>query len=462
MGQLTQQLVDKLVTTTTKPKLVYDGEVRGFCVRLTPRADGVAGATYAFDYYDLRGKKRRLTIGSSAVWSVDDARKKARKWRGMLDNEIDPKEERDAKKDEPTFSELAAKWLDYAETTRHKRESSLYDDRRMLGVLGVNEDGTLIADENPAMRKKRILTVLGEKRLTEIKQIDIARLHNSLKATPYQANRYLALLSSIFNYGVDQKWITENPTKGIIKFHEEKRRRLLTVPQVQKFLAALDAYAEQADSHRDAANALKLLLFTGSRVNEVLQATWEEIDFQNGLWVKPAEHTKQGEEEAVPLSRPVLKMLESMYYEGARGPLFPGKRGIGKDGKPTGGSVRVSLKRPWIQACKAAGLVEKEQVPSKDKDGNPRIDKNGNPILLDRYRPSVDGKSLRLHDWRHNFAGTAVNDGAPLKIVSGLIGHAHINTTERYSYVQTEAKREVADRVARIFTEVPKAGKRRA
>ena len=105
-------------------------------------------------------------------------------------------------------------------------ESSLYDDRRMLGV---NEDGTTKNDEDEAQRKKRILTVLGEQRLAEIKQSDIAQFHESLRETPYQANRVLGLLSAVFNYGIDKKWTTENPARGIKKFHEEKRERFLTI-----------------------------------------------------------------------------------------------------------------------------------------------------------------------------------------------------------------------------------------
>ena len=50
MARITQQFVKNLVTETHIAKLVYDDEVPGFCVRVTPRVGGDAAATYAFDY----------------------------------------------------------------------------------------------------------------------------------------------------------------------------------------------------------------------------------------------------------------------------------------------------------------------------------------------------------------------------------------------------------------------------
>jgi integrase len=295
-----------------------------------------------------------------------------------VDKGINPLAERKAEREErinaPTFGALAAAYMEDAKG--RKRDSSLYDDRRMLGV---NEDGTTRDDEDEAQRKKRILTVLGEHRLAEIKQSEISRFHESLRETPYQANRVLALLSSILNYGIAHKWITENPARGIPKFEEEKREACLTVEQIQRFREALDKYKDQS-----AANVLRLLLLTGSRASEALKATWEEFDLQRGVWTKPSHHTKQKKVEHVPLSAPALKLLEGMAPENPTGPLFPGRDGEG---------ARVSLKRPWIAACRAAGLVREDLIDGKRKN------KDGSAKMLTRYRPTV-----RVHDLRHNFA----------------------------------------------------------
>ena len=65
--------------------------------------------------------------------------------------------------------------------------------------------------------------------------------------------------------------------------------------------------------------------------------------------------------ERVPLSAEAVKLLESMAPKKLSGALFPGKRGTRK-GKKTGSEMRVSLRRPWIEACKAAGLVKVERI----------------------------------------------------------------------------------------------------
>lgn len=420
MARITQQLVNSLVTKTRVAKLVYDDGVPGFCVRLTPRADGKTIATYAFDYYFKRDKRRR-TIGRAAAQTADEARKKAREWRTLIDkkdNKIDPLKALDEWKNEQTFEKLADTWLvDATERQKPKRASSLRNDRRML--------------------KKIILPAFGAKRLSEITHSDIKRLHRSLKAKKYSANRVLALVKTIFNYGVHQELCIVNPAQGVEKFKEDERERFLTVEELQRFREALDKYKDQS-----AANALRLLLLTGAREGEVLRATWEEFNLQNGRWTKPSHHTKTDTVEHIPLSAPTLKLLEAMYYEGAHGPLFPGKES----------GARVTIRRPWVQACKAAGLVKEYLIDGK------RNGEDGEPVKLTRYRPT-----LRIHDLRHNFASHLASSGVSLQVVGKLLGHTRVQTTARYSYLQDEALRTATNKFGDIFEpQAPKAAKRRA
>jgi integrase len=118
----------------------------------------------------------------------------------------------------------------------------------------------------------------------------------------------------------------------------------LSAEELSQFTGALDAYHDQ-----NAANALRLLLLTGARAGEVLKADWTQFDLERAVWTKPSHHTKQKQIEHVPLSPPALEMLSAMKPKGAIGPLFLGR---------TGSKARVSLRQPWVQACKAAGLAE--------------------------------------------------------------------------------------------------------
>lgn len=431
MSRITQQVVKKLVTETPVARIAWDEELKGFGARQTEAGT----VTFVLDYY-FRGKKRRYCIGRHPEFTADAARKEAMALKVDIANGHDPLAERHEWKSEPTFKALADAYLKDAKM--RKRDSSLYDDRRMLGV---NENGTPKENENEAQRKKRILTVLGEQRLAEIKQSDIARFHESLRDTPYQANRVLALLSSVFNYGIAHKWIESNPAKGLKKFDEAKRERWLTVEELQKFREALDKYKDQS-----AANVLRLLLLTGSRASEALKARWEEFDLQRGVWTKPSHHTKQKKTEHVPLSAPALKLLEGMAPENPTGPLFPGRAHEGSSR-----AARVSLKRPWIAACRAAGLVEEYLIDGKRKG------KNGEPVKLKRYKPTV-----RVHDLRHNFASHLASNGVSLQVVGKLLGHTQAATTMRYAHLQDAPLRDAANQFGRIFEQAPKARKRRA
>ncbi|MGA2876209.1 MAG: site-specific integrase, partial [Nitrososphaerales archaeon] len=263
-----------------------------------------------------------------------------------------------------------------------------------------------------------------KRRLKAIGRQDIEKLHSSMKATPYQANRVLELLSVIFNYAIKENIGTDNPARGIEAFPEAKRECWLTVEDLQRFREALDYYADQ-----NAANALRLLMLTGSREGEVLKAEWEEFDLARGVWTKPSHHTKQKKLEHIPLSVPALKLLESMMPVNPTGPLFPGA---------TGGA-RTTLRRPWVQACKKAGLVETSTVKGKRH-------------TITKFRPTI-----RIHDLRHNFASHLASNGVTLQIVGKLLGHTMAQTTMRYAHLQDEALRAATNRFGEIYSEAKKA-----
>jgi integrase len=124
-----------------------------------------------------------------------------------------------------------------------------------------------------------------------------------------------------------------------------------------------------------------------------------------------------------------------MQTPSAAGPLFPGL---------TKGEARTTLRRPWVQACKAAGLVREIAVEGKRE-------------TLTSYRPT-----LRVHDLRHNFASHLASNGVSLQVVGKLLGHTQASTTMRYAHLQDEALRSATNKFGRIFEQVPKAAKRRA
>lgn len=387
--QVTQQKIKTLEPDT----LLWDGEVPGFGVRVTK-----AGVKSFILSYRMNKRKHRYTIGRCAEWSADAARNKAIELRKDISNGIDPLEEKyKPTADEPTVGKLADEYL--SGYVKKKRLAGQSNDRRMInGIVRPN---------------------LGTLQVKAVKKRDIEKLHMSLQATPYRANRVLSLLSKMFNLAVEWGWRSDNPVKGIGRHHEEPRKDswIKKTEDLARLNKALDDYPDQ-----QAANAIRLLLMTGSRMSEVLKAEWPQFELERGVWTKPSHHTKQKNTEHVPLSAPAIKLLSKMKPKGATGPLFPGKK--------TGS--RVTLRRPWVQVCKAAGLADAET-------------KKGKRRMITRYKPKH-----RIHDLRHTFASHLVSDGTSLQIVGKLLGHTNPQTTNRYAHVTDEALREATNRFGKI------------
>jgi len=390
--RITQKLISKLSSPPSGNLIEYDSEIPGFGVRIT-----AAGVVAFILNYRILGRERRYTIGRYPELTATAARERALQLRGRILDGHDPLEERERDRAEPTLGDLATQYLEqYA--AHHKRPTSVRDDRHMI--------------------EKIIVPKLGKLRVKSIGKKDIESLHAALKTTPYRANRVLALLSKMFTLSTQWDLRADNPARGVPRFHEDRRERWLSEEEVRRFSNALDNYTDQ-----NAANALRLLMLTGAREGEVLKADWAQFDLKRGIWTKPSHHTKQKKIEHVPLSGAAIALLKGMKPKGSSGPLFPG----------AAGDSRVTLRRPWLQACKAAGLAEAVEV--KGKKG-----------LLKRYRPNV-----RIHDLRHTYASHLVSAGESLQIVGRLLGHTQPQTTARYAHVADEALRNATERFATIF-----------
>jgi integrase len=403
--KITQKLIEGLAAEGND-YIQYDDEVRGFGVRVTRN-----GVKSFILNYRINGRVRRATIGRCEEWSVTGARKKAETLRGQINDGIDPLAELEAERGAFTFADLAREYMEDAEG--RKRPTSLRNDRAMLAHI--------------------LQPQLGNCHLAEIDSDALSKIHRSLKATPYRANRVLALSSAMFRWATRNnqakaKWgIADNPARAIERYHEEQREKWLTQEQLESLQRALAAYPDP-----EAADAIRLLILTGSREGEVLNADWSQFDLQRGIWTKPSHHTKQKKIEHVPLSKASLIVLKRMAARRNGSPyLFPGRRE---------NAARVTLRRPWVQVCKTAGLALEERIQGKRRQ-------------LVRYKPIV-----RIHDLRHTFASHLVSKGESLHIVGKLLGHTQPQTTARYAHVADTALRDAANH----FGDLIRGGKKMA
>lgn len=290
----------------------------------------------------------------------------------------DPVADDRAIREAPTMRHLA---LDYLEqhAIPKKRPRSVENDRSMINRI--------------------ILPRLGSKKVAAVQSRDIHLLHASMKSTPYQANRVLALLSKMLSLASKWGWRSDNPVKGIERFQEKRRERWLSDDELSRLLAVLAAHQNQR-----AANAVRFQLLTGARLGEVLKARWSDLDFERGVWTKPSHHTKQKRTEHIPLSGPALALLADMREKTnpVEENLFPGNA----TGRPL-----QDIKKFWKAVTAEAGIGE-----------------------------------YRLHDNRHTHASHLVSSGLSLEIVGRLLGHTNPTTTKRYAHIADNPLRAATER----------------
>jgi integrase len=373
--KLTKSAIEGLSAGETD-YLVWDAALPGFGVRVKP--SGVR--SYVVQYRNrVTGASRRKTLGQHGpLLTFHKARDQARIILAEALKGNDPVADDRTMRAAPTMRNLAAEYLEQHAMPK-KRAQSVDNDRSMLDRI--------------------ILPRLGAKKLNDIHSRDIHALHVAMKNTPYQANRVLALMSKMFSLAMKWGWRSDNPVKGIDRYHEEQRQRWLSDDELRRLLGVLAGHPNQR-----AANSVRFQLLTGARIGEVLSARWSDMDLDRGIWIKPSLHTKQKRSEHLPLSAPALALLAEMRNRAGEEEryLFPGDA----PGKPLQG-----IKKFWRGVTAQAGLED-----------------------------------YRLHDNRHTHASHLVSSGLSLEIVGRLLGHTNPLTTKRYAHLADDPLRAAAER----------------
>ena len=385
---MAEKLTDKLVKSLAAPasgnKITYDTNVHGFGFRVT-----AAGARAFILNYRINGRERRYTIGAYPDWSVAAAREEAKRLKRQVDRGYDPMGQRHAERAAPTVAELARRFLEEHAVRKVLRAQA--DDRAMI--------------------EKLVLPVIGQLKVHDVHRDDIDRLHQDISRTrPIRANRVAQLLSKMFSLAVRWEYRSDNPVKGIHRNPEPKRTRYLSDDELKRLIAALASRPNQTS-----ANAIRMLLLTGARRGEVLNARWDQFDLEAGVWTKPSAHTKQKKEHRVPLSAPVIQLLSQMRNSAGSSPyVFPGR----VPGKPL-----KEIKGFWAGVCKEAKIED-----------------------------------CRIHDLRHTYASILASAGHSLPVIGALLGHTQPNTTARYSHLFDDPLREATEQVGSVVTDLSAAG----
>lgn len=374
---------------------IWDARCKGLMLEV--RQSG--GRTWYLRYVDVRGKQRQLRIGGADVVSLKCARKRTDELRTQIALGRDPAEQKALIKQMPTLAEFVqGRYMPYIKG--YKR--SWHIDESLL--------------------RNHLLPILGNKYLDKIKKDDIIALHLGHRAkgrAPASANRLLILMRYIFNLAL--RWETpgvlKNPTKGIPLFDENNHReRYLSREEAQRLYDVV----QQSES-KMLRFIIPMLILTGARKREVLDAYWTDFDLDQKLWRIAL--SKSGKARYVPLSDGVLTLLTQVRETHAGWPsgkrespwVFP---------NPDTGKPYSSIHYTWDTVRKRAGLPE-----------------------------------LRVHDLRHSFASFLINAGRSIYEVQKILGHTQIKTTQRYSHLSQDtllaAVNSAADSLGWGFADTP-------
>lgn len=361
-----------------KDVVLWDSELAGFGCKLTP-----AGKRSYFLYYRTKdGQQRRPTIGAHGPIKPEAARAIARAWLADVAQGRDPSLSRAQDKAAPTFDTLCDRYLsDHADV--RKKASSAEGDRRLIRL--------------------HLRPALGSKKVAAVTRADVAGLHHKLRETPYEANRVLALASKMF--ALSERWGMRadgsNPAKNIDRYKEEKRERYLTSAEVARLWQALNSDAAAAKASPAAIAAIKLLMLTGRRLNEVLGLQWAWVDLDAKLLRLP--DTKGGRLTVSLADAAVALLSELKAGAGDHAYVIPGA----VKGRPL-----VNLQKPWRALRGMAGLDD-----------------------------------VRIHDLRHTFASIGAGMGMSLHMLGRLLGHTQTATTSRYAHLAQTPVQAAADAI---------------
>ena len=401
--KLSKRVVDALPTKTAV-YIAYDASLAGFGCRVTPAGAKSWIVEYRPHFGGRRVAKKRITLGAISAITADAARHTAQEILARVRLGEDVAADRAAQRRAPTIAELANRYMaEEIQPTRKPRTTVLYE----------------------AYFRLHILSEFGTKRARDLTRGEVAQFHRKIGArTPAAANRVLTLLSGLFSWAARIGAIPEGltPAKGITKYREEGRERYLTVEELGRLGDALREaetvgipwqidetrptakHAPKPENRRvkispAATGAIRLLLFTGCRLREILHLQWKEVDFDRDMLFLA--DSKTGRKPVV-LSSAAVAVLEALPRMGRY--VVPGTNPF----RP-----RHDLQKPWAAVTKRAGL---------------------------------DG--VRLHDLRHSFAAVGAGSGLGLPVIGKLLGHRNVETTARYAHVDANPLRVAANRIA--------------
>lgn len=343
----------------------YDDAIKGFILEV--RESG--GKTYAYRYTDLAGRQCQYKIGKVEDLSPSLARKQAEKLRSRVAIGDYPGAAKALARSIPLYNELSVMHL--ADAKLHQRSYSTTE----------------------MYMRRHIVPKWGRVRLTDINSRAVAQWLGEKRAeglAPATVEKIRVIFGRSFELGA--RWgipgSEKNPTRGVFrKPLDNAREKFLTAEEATRLREAVAQSQNTQLQH-----IVGLLLLTGARVRELLDARWQHIDVERRTWLIPT--SKTGKPRRVPLSTAALAIIEVLPRFKDCPWLVP---------NPETKKPFVSITHSWQRARRVAKLPD-----------------------------------LRIHDLRHSAASFMVNSGVDLFAVGKVLGHASYQSSQRYAHLSND------------------------
>lgn len=388
--------IENLPNPSSGRATYHDIKQPGLQLRVT--ANGVK--TFSVYKRTKNGAPERITLGRYPDMKPEKARVQALQYISSIVSGQNPAEVKRAIKGEMTFADLFSAYIE-----RHAkiRKSSWARD---------------IANYNLYLQS------LGKKRLSSIKRADVAEIHTHVMKGPKRrwvkegeidfttakvvksgatANRILALVSSVFGWGINAGLCEENPARGIRKNPEKSRSRFLQSDELGRFFNALSE--EENEITRD---SFLISLLTGARRANVLAMRWDQISFERKEWQIPV--TKNGDPQTVTLTDEAIQVLINRR----------------KDNQETG-LPEKNLEFVFPSISRAGHITEPRKA-------------------WERVLNRAGLEDLRIHDLRRTLGSWQAKTGASLVIIGKSLNHKHQSTTQIYARLDLDPVRESVEK----------------
>jgi len=345
-----------------------DALMEGFFVEI--RAASPGQGTYYFRYKDVNGHTQTKKLGRTRDITLAEARNHAKELRAQVALGGNPRAAEKARKLVLTFDTFFKEhYLPFITPRKRSwgRDEELY--------------------------RLRISKKFGSKRLNELTRQQVQSFQAELLAEglrPATVNHHTKLIRRMLNLAVEWEMLEKNPINRISMLAEMNQKdRFISEEELARLVQVL-----KTDSCRSVCLIILLLLSTGARLNEVLTATWDQIDRERKLWHIPATVAKSKRSRAVPLNESALDVINQLETEHKFDHLF----------------INLKTKKPFVSIHK----------------------------VWDKLRTKAQLPEMRIHDAKHFFCSALASSGRTLFEIQILAGHVDPRTTLRYSAISSK------------------------